>query len=272
MGAHGAVTACATGEGEQMLDVNVDESHHVAVLTLNRPQARNAVDGGLAAAIEHAVDEIEANPAVWVTVVTGAPPVFCAGADLVTLREGRGAELSTPRGGFAGFVRRARTKPVIAAVEGAALAGGMEIVLACDLVVAAENARLGLPEVKRSLVAAAGGMFRLGRHVPRTVALEMIMTGDPIGATRAYELGLVNSVCPPGAALSAALELAGRIVANAPEAVRLARAVALECTTGPDEHGWAQSDEAMAAAVATRDFQEGITAFLEKRAPNWVGA
>src|SRR3954453_13202374 len=195
----------------------------VGVLTLNRPEARNAVNGDVSSGMEAALDQLEENDDAWVGVLTHVGPVFSAGADLKAINSGKAAELQTARGGFAGLVQRQRTKPLIAAVDGAALAGGCEIALACDLIVASKQARFGVPEVKRSLVAAAGALFRLPRALPRNVALEMIMTGDPITAERAAHFGMVNEIGEPGQALSGALALADRIAANAPLAVRESR-------------------------------------------------
>lgn len=241
------------------------------VITINRPEARNAIDGATATAMEEALDRFEADDEAWVGIVAGAGPVFSAGADLKAIAAGKGSELGTERGGFAGICKRSRTKPLIAAVDGAALAGGCEIVLACDLVVASSAARFGIPEVKRSLVAAGGGLFRLPRALPRNVAMEMTLTGDPISAERAYALGMVNELVEPGEAVDAALTLAGRIAVNAPVAVRQSRQVVLATLDVDDETAWRLSDRAMAATMASEDFAEGPRAFIEKRAPNWSG-
>jgi enoyl-CoA hydratase len=244
---------------------------HVAVITIDRPDARNAVSPEVAQGIEAAIDAAEADDGVWVLVLTGTPPVFSAGADLKAINEGRAAELSTARGGFGGVARRERSKPLIAAVEGAALAGGTEIVLACDLVVAADDARFGVPEVKRGLIAAAGGLFRLGRKIPVNVAMECVLTGDPIDARTAHHHGLVNALCAPGDALQTALALARRVTANAPLAVRESRRIVLECTGADDEEAWARSQESAARVFASDDVREGVLAFIEKRAPAWTG-
>src|SRR5262245_34975638 len=251
--------------------VDYEVRGRVAVLTLNRPEARNAINNEVAAAVEVAIDRLEDDPDLWVGVLTGAGPVFCAGADLKAIAGGGGGNLGTERGGFAGLVQRERAKPLIAAVDGPALAGGCEIALACDLIVASREARFGLPEVKRSLVAAAGGLFRLPRTLPRKIALEMIMTGDPIPAERAYEFGMVNELCDPGTALDTAIALAERITANAPLAVRESRKIALTSTDQPDEIGWRMSLEGMANLFRTEDFAEGPRAFIEKRPPEWKG-
>ncbi|MBS1862905.1 MAG: crotonase/enoyl-CoA hydratase family protein [Actinobacteria bacterium] len=248
------------------------ETHdeHVGVITIDRPEARNAISPEVTTAIEAAVDEIEARAELWVTVLAATPPVFCAGADLKAIRDGRRLELSTARGGFAGLVRRQRTKPMIAAVDGPALAGGTEIVLSCDLVVASEAARFGLPEVKRGLVAAAGGLFRLPRKLPANLAMEHALTGEPIAVETAARFGLVNRVCEPGAARDTALDLAAAIAVNAPLAVRESRRVMIESGPG-DEAAWELSKAAAAVAAESEDVQEGIAAFLEKRPPIWRG-
>lgn len=243
----------------------------VAIITIGRPEARNAVDGAVATGIEHALDRLEADPECWAGVLTGEGEVFCAGADLKAIASGQAASLRTVRGGFAGIVSRERTKPLIAAVDGPALAGGFEIVLACDLVVASRRAIFGLPEVKRSLVAAGGGLFRLPRTIGPKVSMELILTGDPIGAELAYELGLVNTLVDPGDALPAARSLAARIVANAPHAVWASRAVAAQAMSEDDATLWKLTTEAFAKVGRTEDFIEGPRAFIEKRPAVWQG-
>ncbi len=251
--------------------VRYETEDHCAVITMDRPRARNAIGPELARGIEAALDRFEADEGLWVAILTGSPPVFCAGADLKAIGAGRGAELSTERGGFAGIVRRQRSKPVIAAVEGAALAGGTEIVLACDLVVAAEDASFGLPEVKRGIIAAAGGLVRLGGKLPVNVALECVLTGDPLGAPRAHQLGFVNQLSASGAALDGARQLAARIAANAPLAVRESRAIVVNSAGGEEERGWRETAEANQRILASADMREGVDAFIEKRAPRWSG-
>jgi enoyl-CoA hydratase len=251
--------------------VDFDQRGPFAVVKINRPEARNAVNGAVAHEIEEAIDKIEADDSIWVGILTGEPPVFCAGADLKEINAGNAGSLQTERGGFGGIVRRERTKPIIAAVDGPALAGGTEIVLACDLVVASTTATFGIPEVKRSLVAGAGGLFRLPRKIPFNVAMELALTGDPIGAELAHHHGLVNRLCEPGEALEVAIGLAEQICANAPVAVRETRKIVLEATNAPDEVGWKMSFEGMAKAMASEDFSEGLTAFIEKRPPKWAG-
>lgn len=251
--------------------VEFDQRGPFAIVKINRPEARNAVNGAVAQGIEDAIDKIEADDSIWVGILTGEPPVFCAGADLKEINSGNAAALQTERGGFGGITQRERTKPVIAAVDGPALAGGTEIVLSCDLVVASSTATFGIPEVKRSLVAAAGGLFRLPRKIPFNIAMELALTGDPISADVAHHHGLVNRLCEPGEALDVATALAEQICANAPVAVRETRKIVLEATTAPDDVGWKMSMEGMAKAMSSEDFGEGLTAFIEKRPPRWTG-
>ena len=252
-----------------MIDVTLDG--HVAIITLNRPEAKNAVNGEVARGIEAAVDQLEEDDALWVGILTHAGNVFCAGADLKAINAGHAADLATARGGFGGFVQRERTKPVIVAAEGPALAGGCELALAADLIVASTAARFGLPEVKRCLVAAGGGLFRLPRAVPRNVAMEMALTGEPLSAERAHQLGLVNRLSEPGQALDDARALAGQITANAPVAVRESRKIVLAAATATDQELWDMSITGIATAMSSEDLGEGLMAFLEKRSPVWSG-
>ena len=252
-----------------MIDVEV--RGRTALITINRPEARNAVNGEVASGLEAAVDRLEGDDDLWTGVLTGAGQVFCAGADLKVISEGRDAEMFTPRGNFGGFVRLPRTKPMIAAVDGPALAGGFEIALACDLIVASTNARFGLPEVKRSLVAAAGGLVRLPRILPQQTALRMLLTGDPIDATTAFHHGMVSELVEPGDAVERALALADRLNANAPLAVRETRRLALASVDSDPVDVWKASRQAMNALAKTEDYKEGPRAFLEKRDPVWKG-
>ena len=260
-----------------MSDIVTYESRdQVAVITLNRPDARNAVNGEVAAAMEVAIDRMEADDGIWVGIVQANTegqerPVFCAGADLKAINSGQGGSLMTERGGFAGFTYRERKKPVIVAVDGLATAGGCEIVLAADLVVASTRSAFGLAEVKRNLVAGAGGLFRLPRAIGRNAAMELILTGEPLTAERAHQLGLVNRLVEPGEATAEALRLAGQITAAAPLAVWESRKVVLAAATEDDDTLKRMTDEAMGVVMRSEDIGEGLTAFIEKRAPQWKG-
>lgn len=251
--------------------VRYEQRGHVAVLTISRPEARNAVNGAVARGIEAGLDRAEGSTDVRAVVLTGAGPAFCAGADLKAIGAGQGDTLSTARGGFAGVTERERVLPLIAAVDGPALAGGTEIVLACDLVVASESARFGIPEVKRGLIAGAGGLFRLGRVLPLNVAMEAALTGDPFDAVTAHRFGLVNELCAPGAALETALRLAQRVGVNAPLAVRESRTLVAETAALSEPEAWARTHAAAARILASEDVQEGVLAFVERRAPSWAG-
>ncbi len=257
------------------MTVDYELRGHVAVITINRPDARNAVNTAVAQGIEAAIDQLEGDDEAWVGVLTGAKTdkgyIFCAGADLKQMGTDPGG-MMTQRGGFGGFVQRERTKPVIAAVDGPALAGGTELVLAADLVVASETAVFGIPEVKRNLVAGAGGLFRLPRKIPRNIAMELALTGRlDFPAERAHHFGLVNRLCPEGQALDTALALAAEVTTAAPLAVRESRSIILQATDQPDEVGWKLSGEGMMKMFSTEDFGEGLTAFIEKRDPVWKG-
>ena len=247
---------------------------HVALVTIDRPEARNAVNGDVASGLEAAVDATEADDDIRAVVLTGAGrEAFCAGADLKEVSAGRGSALRTERGGFAGFVYRERSKPWIAAVNGKALAGGTELVLACDLVVAVRQAAFGLPEVLRGLIAAAGGLYRLPRAIPPNIALELILTAGQLDAERAHGFGLVNRLVPDVDGLrEAALALAAEIARNGPVAVRQSLRVAREANSGLDEAALrALTRDAFERVAASEDFKEGPRAFIEKRAPRWSG-
>jgi enoyl-CoA hydratase/carnithine racemase len=244
---------------------------HVAVVTLNRPAARNAVNAEVAQALHAVVERTEADPEIWVVVLTGAgPDVFCAGADLKEVAAGRAESLFTDKG-FAGFVYADRKKPWIAAVNGKALAGGCEIVLACDLVVASAEASFGLPEVSRGLLAAAGGAFRLPRALPRNVAIELVVTADSLDAQRAASLGLVNRVVAHDQVLAEALSLAARIARNAPVAVRESLQVARRAHDLDESELRALTAACRDRVRASEDYSEGPRAFIEKRPPRWTG-
>jgi enoyl-CoA hydratase/carnithine racemase len=242
-----------------------------ALLTINRPEARNAVNAEVATGLEAAIDRLEADERLWAGVLTGAGPVFCAGADLKLFTAGREREMFTERGSFAGIVTRARTKPLVAAVDGAALAGGCEIALACDLIVASTEARFGLPEVSRSLIASAGGLARLPRVLPVQVATKLALTADTIDAERAYELGMVAELAPAGEAVQAALALAERINANAPLAVRQTLRILRAGADQSFDDTFAQGLRASRELASTEDYREGPRAFVEKRSARWQG-
>jgi enoyl-CoA hydratase len=254
--------------------VQYAKRERIGVITLNRPEARNAVNGDVAEALEAAIDQLENDPEVWVGILTANTagqerPVFCAGADLKAISSGQAGALSTRRGGFGGFVYRDRVKPVIAAVDGLATAGGCELVLAADLVVATTRSAFGLAEVKRNLIAGAGGLFRLPRAIGRAAAMEVILTGEPLSAQRAYELGLVNRLVEPGQAVEEATRLAEQICAAAPLAVRASRRVVLASAYEDDETLKKMTEEGFAEILGSEDTKEGLAAFIDKRAPNW---
>ena len=256
--------------------VTYEADGRIAVITLNRPEARNAVNGAVAAGVEAAVDRLEADDDVWVGILAANTegqerPVFCAGADLKEINAGNGAKLGTRRGGFAGFVYRERRKPIVVAVDGMATAGGCEIVLAADLVVATSRSSFGLAEAKRNLVAGAGGLFRLPRAIGQAAAMEAILTGEPIPADRAYALGLVSRLVEPGEALAEARRLAEQITLCAPLAVWESRAVVRAAAYEDDETLKRMTNKAMGAVMGSEDLKEGLTAFIEKRAPQWTG-
>ncbi len=255
--------------------VRYSSSERIGVITLSRPEARNAVNREMALGLEAAVDRLEDDPEVWVGVLgadtgTQGRPVFCAGADLKVINEtGDARTLDTERGGFAGFVYRERVKPIVAAVDGLAIAGGLEIVLAADLVVATTRSAFGLAEVKRNLVAAAGGLYRLPRAIGRAAAMDAILTGEPIDARRAFDLGMVSRLVEPGHATDEALRLAGQIAAAGPLAVRASRRVVLAASQD-DDLLRVLSRQLLDEVLASEDTQEGLSAFIEKRPPRWT--
>jgi enoyl-CoA hydratase len=257
--------------------VQYSSSDRIGVITLNRPEARNAVDRAMALGLEAAVDQLEGDPEVWVGVLVAntadqANPVFCAGADLKVVREtGSAAALDTDRGGFGGFVYRERVKPIVVAVDGLATAGGLEIVLAADVVVATTRSAFGLAEVRHNLIAAAGGLFRLPRAVGRAVAMDAILTGEPIDARRAFELGLVSRLVEPGRAQDEALRVARQIVAAAPLAVRASRSIVRSAAHDDDDTLRQTSRARLDELLTSEDATEGLLAFAEKRLPRWQG-
>ncbi len=260
-----------------MSAVQYSSSDRIGVITLNRPEARNAVDREMALGLEAAVDQLEDDPDVRVGVLvanTGDQPnpVFCAGADLKVVREtGSAATLDTDRGGFGGFVYRERVKPIVVAVDGLATAGGLEIVLAADVVVATTRSAFGLAEVRHNLIAAAGGLFRLPRAVGRAVAMDAILTGEPIDARRAFELGLVSRLVEPGDAKDEALRVACQIVAAAPLAVRASRSIVRSAAHEDDDTLRQTSRARLDELLTSEDAAEGLLAFAEKRPPRWQG-
>ena len=239
----------------------------VLLITINRPDQRNAVNAAVAQGIAAALDQLDADPDLSVGVLTGAGKGFSAGMDLKAFVAGESSWAGDR--GFAGITQRAADKPLIAAVEGFALAGGLEIALSCDIIVAALGTRFGIPEVKRSLVAAAGALLRLPRVLPRTVAMELALTGEPIEAERAYEIGLVNRLTEPGETVARALELAEVIAANGPLALAATKRVMTESVDWPDSEFFARQAEIIGPVMSSEDAREGAKAFAEKRAPVW---
>ena len=246
---------------------------NVMVITLNRPEARNAVNSALSTAVGDALADAQDDPDVRAVVITGAGESFCAGADLKAIS--RRENLFHPDHsdwGFAGYVHHYIDKPTIAAVNGTALGGGSELALASDLVVAEERAKFGLPEVKRGLIAAAGGVFRIVDHLPRKIAMELILTGEPMSSADALKWGLINQVVPDGTAVDAALALAERITVNAPLAVWASKRVAMGVDDGViagDESGWPRTMREIVTLIRSEDAKEGPLAFAEKRQPVW---
>jgi enoyl-CoA hydratase len=241
----------------------------VLLITINRPEARNAVNRAVAEGIGSALDELDADDGLRIGVLTGAGTGFCAGMDLKAFVSGERPYAGDR--GFAGITQRGAQKPLIAAIEGFAVAGGLEVALGCDLVVAARGAKLGIPEVKRSLVAAGGALRQLPRRIPYGVAMELALTGDPISAERGYELGLVNRLAEPGGAVDAALELAAAIAPNAPLALRASKAILQRQFGWSDGEFWEKQGEISGPVFGSEDAREGAIAFSEKRDPVWKG-
>lgn len=255
-------------------DVVLERRGHVALITLNRPAAMNAVNASMSRALGDAMSELASDDRLRAAVVTGAGRAFCAGADLKEVAAGRTVyDVAHPERGFAGFVRHFVDKPVIAAVNGFALGGGTEIVLACDIAVMSEDAQLGLPEVTRGLVAAAGGLLRLHRQIPPKLAAEAIFTGEPLSAETALLWGLVNHVVSEGEVLGTAMEIAERIAANAPLAVRASKRIMMRSATGSDWELplWEMNEAEFRDVRSSEDAREGAVAFAQKRAPRWEG-
>jgi enoyl-CoA hydratase/carnithine racemase len=246
--------------------VQAERTGRLLVVRMCREAKRNAVNRQLADELDAAFNLLEDDDGLWAGVLTGTGSVFCAGSDLTA-----GGDYLTERGGEYGLIRRRRRKPLIAAVEGPALGGGLELVLACDLVVASRTARFGLPEVSRGVVASCGALFRAPHALPANLARELLLTGEPIDADRAREAGLVNVVTEPGGAVPAAVALGERVCANAPVAVQASLVAVNRWLAAAEEFGWQVTADAVAAIGASEDYREGIAAFLEKRPPRWTG-
>jgi enoyl-CoA hydratase len=249
--------------------VIVEQRDGVQIVTINRPEARNAVNRAVAEGLAAAMDELDARDDLLVGVITGAGGTFCAGMDLKAFVAGE--VVTIPGRGFAGMCSNPPSKPLIAAVEGWALAGGCEIALTCQLIVAAETAKFGIPEVKRSLVAGAGGLLRMPRRVPPAIAYELALTGDPLTAEVAHRHGLVNHLVPEGGALDGALALAARITPNGPLALTATKQILDYATEHNVAEGWAYQADLLPSVFSSNDAREGAIAFAEKRAPKWTG-
>jgi enoyl-CoA hydratase len=249
--------------------VLVETKDNVLVITINRPEARNAVNGEVAAGVAAALDRLDGETSLSVGVLTGAGGTFSSGMDLKGFLKGETPVIEGR--GLAGLTEAPPRKPLIAAVEGWALAGGFEMVLACDLVVASREAKFGLPEVKRSLVAGGGGLLRLPQRLPYHVAMEVVLTGDPITAEVAQQFGLVNRVVEPGGALDGALALAAEVAANGPLALAASKEILRRSLDWTEDEGWKQQRDIMGPVFMSEDAREGATAFAEKRPPRWQG-
>jgi enoyl-CoA hydratase/carnithine racemase len=242
---------------------------HVLVVTINRPEARNAVNLAVSQGVADALDSLDADPALRVGVLTGAGKGFSAGMDLKAFAAGERPHVGDR--GFAGITRRSAEKPLIAAIEGFAVAGGLEVALSCDLIVAARDARLGIAEVKRGLIAAGGALFRLPQRIPYHAAMELALTGEFIDGERAHALGLVNRVAESGKALETALALAEQIAQNAPLALTASKKIVSQASGFDEAEAWRVNDEVAAPVFTSEDAREGALAFAEKRAPEWKG-
>jgi enoyl-CoA hydratase len=254
---------------EAVPEVLTERRDGVLVITINRPHAKNAITEGVARDIAAAIDELDGSDDLRAAVLTGAGGTFCSGMDLKGFLRGESPVVESR--GLAGLTQAPPRKPLIAAVEGWALAGGFEILLACDMVVAAQTARFGVPETKRALVAGAGAALLLPQRIPLPIALELLLTGDPITAQRAYDLGIANRITPEGEALEEALALAAVIATNGPLAVAVTKEIARSASDWTVEEGWKQQAKLLAPVFISEDAQEGATAFAEKRSPVWIG-
>ena len=250
-------------------EVLVEYEDRIAVITINRPQARNAINHAVSAGMAAALEELDERDDLTVGIITGASGTFSSGMDLKAFLAGENVTIEGK--GLAGFTQSPPRKPLIAAVEGWALAGGCEVALACDLIVAANDAKFGIPEVKRSLVAAAGGLIRLPRRIPAAIAMELALTGDPLPAADAYRLGLVNSLTEPGGALEGARKLAARIAVNGPLAVAATKQIITQQSDWDMADAWGKQAAIAGPVFVSEDAREGARAFAEKRAPVWKG-
>ena len=251
-------------------EVLTERRDNVLVITLNRPEAKNAVNEGLAKGVAAALDELDGDDSLFVGIITGAGGTFCSGMDLKGFLKGENP--TVPGRGFAGLTQAPPSTPLIAAVEGWALAGGCEVVLSCDLVVASTEAKFGIPEVKRGLVAGAGGLLRLPKRIPYHLAMEFAITGEPVTAEVAKSYGLVNRLAEPGKALDVALELAALVSANGPLAVKATKEIVrMASAEWTESEAWEKQGAILAPAFASEDAREGATAFAEKRPPVWKG-
>ncbi len=251
------------------MTVEIEQVGATLVIAINRAAQRNAVNRAVSLAIAEALDRLDADPGLRVGILTGRGGSFCSGMDLKAFLEGERPELAGR--GFGGLTESPPKKPLIAAVEGFALAGGCELVLACDLVVAAENAWFGLPEVSRGLVAGSGGLVRLPRRIPTAIALEYALTGERMDAATAHAWGLVNRLASPGEALADALTLAQKIAANAPLSILMTKLIIRDSALWTEEEAWDRQRTLTEPVIASEDAQEGARAFAEKRTPNWKG-
>ncbi|OBH45558.1 crotonase/enoyl-CoA hydratase family protein [Mycobacterium mantenii] len=254
--------------GTEEPEVLVEQRDRILIITINRPKAKNAVNSAVANGLAAAVDRLDDEPGLSVGILTGAGGSFCAGMDLKAFARG---ELPIVEGRGMGFTERPPVKPLIAAVEGYALAGGTELALATDLIVASKDSAFGIPEVKRGLVAGGGGLLRLPQRIPSAIAMELALTGENLSAERAHALGMVNVLAEPGGALDAAIDLAERIAANGPLAVAATKRIIVESRGWSPENMFAEQNKLLAPVFSSNDAKEGAIAFAEKRPPKWTG-
>lgn len=249
---------------EQRTHIQIQD--HILIITMSRHDKRNAIDAEMTLALDAALNRLEDEVDLWAAIISGGPDMFCAGTDMAAK-----SGAPTERGGIYGLVGRTRTKPLIAAVEGVAFGGGFEVAMACDMIVAATNARFGLPEVKRGLVATSGAIFRASRVLPLNIAKQLMLTGAELSPADGYRLGMINELCEPGRALTAALTLAKKITANSPVSVQQSLQAIDALTSANDAQGWALTEKARQVINKSDDAKEGVAAFFEKRPPVWTG-